>query len=53
MYSTYETFVDLEEYNISRNNYIRPSACSVLPDVALEEKTLVNPGLNNRIQLTH
>ena len=53
IYSTYEKFVDLVEYNISRNNHIahgvRPSTCSVLPHVALGQKSLETPVLDEYI----
>ena len=49
IYSTYEEFVDLVEYNIFHNNHIvygvRPSTCLVLPYVALGQKSLETPDL--------
>jgi len=43
--------IDLVEYNIPRNNHItydvRPSTCSVLPYLALGQKSLETPGLDH------
>jgi len=45
-------FIDLVEYNIPRNNHItydvRPSTCSVLPYLALGQKSLGTLGLSGR-----